>query len=78
MIGSPEPRLVCRACGKPLPEGKPSGACSNKCRVALARQRQAEGRRARDQELLALLDQAEQLEAQAAELRAKARRHLRP
>lgn len=74
VVGSPR---TCAVCGKPLPEGKPSGACSNKCRAALTRRRQAEARHARDRELLALLEQAEQLEARAAELRAEARQRLR-
>jgi hypothetical protein len=47
VIGSPGPRLVCGAWGKPLREGKPFGACSNRCRAALARQRRAEAGRAR-------------------------------
>ena len=73
VLGSPRP--VCIVCGAPREPSKRE-ACSNKCRAALARQRQAEAQRARDQELLALLDQAEQHEARAAELRAQARQHL--
>jgi hypothetical protein len=52
-------------------------ACSAKCRAALNRQRQAEGRKLRDREILALLDHAERLEARAAEIRAQARARLR-
>jgi hypothetical protein len=51
-------------------------ACSAKCRAALSRQGQAERQRLRHQEVLALLEHAERLEARAAELRAQARTRL--
>lgn len=73
VVGSPRP---CAACGEPLPEGKPSGACSNRCWAALTRRRQAEQRQARDRELVALLDQAEGFYQRAAELLQAARRRL--
>jgi len=74
VVGSPG--LTCAVCGKPLPAGKPSGACSNKCRAALTRQRRAEARRAHDRELVALLDQAERLHQRAAEVMQAIRRRL--
>jgi predicted nucleic acid-binding Zn ribbon protein len=76
MVGSPGPSRPCGACGKPLPDGKPSGACSNRCRAALNRQRKAEAQQARDREIVTLLDFAARLEARAADLRAQARGRL--
>ncbi len=42
--------------------------CSGKCRAARSRQRKAQARTARDQALLAALDQAEALHQRAAEI----------
>jgi predicted nucleic acid-binding Zn ribbon protein len=63
----------CLVCGEPLPDGKPSGACSNRCRATLSRRDQAARQQVRDREIVAYLDMAERLEARAAELRAQAR-----
>ena len=74
MVGSPQP--VCIVCGGPR-EPNRREACSNKCRAALTRQRQAQRQERRDGEILALLEHAERLEARAAALRARACEHLR-
>jgi predicted nucleic acid-binding Zn ribbon protein len=74
VVGSPQP--VCIVCGEPREPSKRE-ACSNKCRAALTRQRQAERRQLRDGEILALLEHAERLEARAAELRTRACQLLR-
>jgi hypothetical protein len=73
VVGSPEPTC---AVSRRLREARKREACSAKCRAALNRQRQAEGREFRDREILALLDHVERLEARAAELRAKAQARL--
>ena len=49
----------------------------SKCRAALSRRGQAERLQLRDAEVLALLEHAKRLEERAAELRARARQHLR-
>ena len=52
-------------------------ACSARCRRERSRQRVAERQQLRDQEVLALLEHAERLEARAAALRAEACQLLR-
>jgi predicted nucleic acid-binding Zn ribbon protein len=52
------PRAICEACGAPMAERKGKRACSAKCRAALSRRRSDEARRARDQEIRALLETA--------------------
>lgn len=71
MVGS-----VCPECGKrPVRPGQ--AVCSPRCRAARWRYRQVERQAIRTQEVLALLEHADRLEARAAELRAQARQRLR-
>lgn len=74
VVGSPGP--TCAVCRKALPDRKPSGACSNKCRAALTRRRHAAQREVQDRELLALLDHVETLHQRVAELLQGMRRRL--
>jgi hypothetical protein len=60
--------------GDPL-QGELTG-CSAACRRKRSRQRAAERQQLRDQEVLALLEHAERLEAPAAAPRAQACKHL--
>ena len=73
-LGLPSRQCPGPECGRPL-EGR-QRACSAKCRAALSRQGRIERQATRDQEIGALLDLAERLEARAVELRAQARRRL--
>ena len=55
MVASPE--AVCRVCGGPKDPRKRE-TCSDRCRAAWSRQRQAETRRARDERVRELLTAA--------------------
>jgi predicted nucleic acid-binding Zn ribbon protein len=66
---------LCPVCRKQPIQGKQT-ACSAACRSRRRRDRATEGRALRDQEILALLEHAERLEARALELRSQARRML--
>jgi hypothetical protein len=72
--GIPSRQCPAPGCGQPL-VGR-QRACLSKCRAALSQRGQAERLQLRDAEVLALLEHAERLEEQAAELRARARQHL--
>jgi predicted nucleic acid-binding Zn ribbon protein len=54
-VGSPQP--VCVVCGGPRDPRKRE-TCSDKCRAALSRRRQAAARDTRDQKVIALLQAA--------------------
>jgi hypothetical protein len=70
MVGS-----LCPECWKwPVRPGQV--VCSPRCRAARWRHRQVESQALRTQEVLALLEHAERLEARAAELRGQARKRL--
>lgn len=59
--GRPAPGVSsrqCQRCGEPL-EGRQRRACSDACRRALNRRREAEGREARDREIRGLVSRAE-------------------
>ena len=71
MVGS-----LCPECRK-RPARPGQAVCSPRCRAARWRHRQVERQAIRTQEVLALLEHAEKLEARAAELRARACQHLR-
>ena len=62
-------------CGGPR-EPRTREACSNKCRAALTRRRQAEQRQARARELVEMLDTAEGLHQRTAEVMQMIRRRL--
>jgi hypothetical protein len=66
---------LCPVCQKRELQGQQT-ACSAACRRERSRRRDAEARATRDQEILALLEHADRLEARAVELRAQARRRL--
>ena len=72
--GSPGRTCPAPGCGQPLTRRR--RACSARCRAELSRLRGATAQRAHVTEVLALLDQAEALEREAAALRAQARARL--
>src|SRR5437870_12718798 len=59
LAATPELRRKCPNCGEPLTGRAAQRTCSGKCRAALSRQRQAEGRAERDREVRSLLSAAE-------------------
>jgi hypothetical protein len=71
-----DPVLGSRLCPVCQEQGEQT-ACSAACRRKRSRQRTTERQQFRDGEVLVLLEHAERLEARAAELRARARQHLR-